>query len=353
MPSRSGSSSERPRRPRATEPVGSQTAKTVNVADADAPGPDNGFGAPDTVPSEDNSDSLDKPEPSRQKTIAVRSLSQGTVLDEDVFDGNGVLLLRSGHKITAHFLTQLERRGTVNVVSGSRRSGAEQTPEPAKSQDDGEPTEAAITAPKIEHTVATSNFDAEMPKAPAGFSGRLGLLKLKTELQEEQQGYRVLIDRCTTFIADLVNEETVELDPIAALLSRYVDMFGKDRSLGVLRIRNDACPESYLLQHGVNVAILTMNIALHMGFREDRVIEAGLGAMLHDTGMLKVPEALWKSPRKLTESELFEIRRHPRCRGDIGNGSRPGYGRFDSHRFGLGLVCSRADHELQAGYEKV
>ena len=327
MPRTRGSSSSRPRSPHVTESsVPSQGAQTVNVTDADEPGPDRRSGVPDALLSGSDSDSLDKPEPSGPRTISVRLLNEGTVLDEDIFDRKDVLLLRAGHKITANFLRQLSRRGTAEVVRGSL-SGPEPTAEtgPAKSPEsaespepgDGEQTEAAGAAPPIEPSVAISHSDAGTPDGSAGIAARLDLLKLKTELQESQRGYQVLIDCCSTLVADLIRRQPVQLDPIAALLSGYVDMFGRDRSLGVLRMQNDSSPQSYLFQHGVNVAILTMNVALHMGFREDQVIDAGLGAMLHDTGMLKVPWALWQSSRKLTQEELFEIKRHPTYVADV------------------------------------
>jgi len=61
--------------------------------------------------------------------------------------------------------------------------------------------------------------------------------------------------------------------------------------------------DEYLCQHGVNVAVISMTVALHMGFKEDQVQEVTIGAMFHDLGMLPVPRSIRMGPRSLTQIE--------------------------------------------------
>jgi len=61
----------------------------------------------------------------------------------------------------------------------------------------------------------------------------------------------------------------------------------------------------------VNVALISMAIGSHLGLDRERIMEIGLGGLLHDIGMLRVPSSIRQAPRELTEREWREIHRHP------------------------------------------
>jgi len=48
-----------------------------------------------------------------------------------------------------------------------------------------------------------------------------------------------------------------------------------------------------------------------MGMHEDEIEDLRVTALLHDIGMLSVPEAILTSPRRLSEEEMTELRGHP------------------------------------------
>ena len=54
-----------------------------------------------------------------------------------------------------------------------------------------------------------------------------------------------------------------------------------------------------------------MSIASRLDMTHEQLIEVGLGALMHDVGMLRVPDAIRLAPRGLTEPEWVEVRRHP------------------------------------------
>lgn len=63
--------------------------------------------------------------------------------------------------------------------------------------------------------------------------------------------------------------------------------------------------------HSVNVAIMSMLTAKSMEFSESRIIQIGIGALLHDIGFIKVPSyILHLSPDKFTELENEEYQNH-------------------------------------------
>jgi len=67
----------------------------------------------------------------------------------------------------------------------------------------------------------------------------------------------------------------------------------------------------YTLQHCVNVCILSLAFAHHLGYSKEQMQVIGLGALLHDIGKVKTPPGVLDKPSKLTPEEFEIIRRHP------------------------------------------
>ena len=69
--------------------------------------------------------------------------------------------------------------------------------------------------------------------------------------------------------------------------------------------------DNYTYIHSVNVAILTVSVAYHLDYSEERLVEIGMGGLLHDIGKMRIPEDILNKPGKLTDSEFAIIKRHP------------------------------------------
>jgi HD-GYP domain-containing protein (c-di-GMP phosphodiesterase class II) len=73
--------------------------------------------------------------------------------------------------------------------------------------------------------------------------------------------------------------------------------------------------------HTIKVVAVANAIGKEMGMTEDELLTLELSALLHDLGMLAVPQALITKPGTLTEEEAAEIRRHARKGGEMLEGS--------------------------------
>ena len=67
----------------------------------------------------------------------------------------------------------------------------------------------------------------------------------------------------------------------------------------------------YTMQHSVNVCILSLAFAHHLGYAKEQMQVIGLGALLHDIGKCKTPLSILDKPSKLTAEEFEQMRRHP------------------------------------------
>ncbi len=61
----------------------------------------------------------------------------------------------------------------------------------------------------------------------------------------------------------------------------------------------------------INVTILSAIMGTVLKMTSHRLIQLATGALLHDTGMVKVPKAILKKKEKLTPDEVNQIRTHP------------------------------------------
>ena len=69
--------------------------------------------------------------------------------------------------------------------------------------------------------------------------------------------------------------------------------------------------DSSLYVHSVNVFAYSTAIAKRASFSRDELLKLGLGALLHDVGMARLPEALLDKPVEPTPAELAAIMKHP------------------------------------------
>jgi HD-GYP domain-containing protein (c-di-GMP phosphodiesterase class II) len=89
--------------------------------------------------------------------------------------------------------------------------------------------------------------------------------------------------------------------------------------LNIISIDSDLLPmivsmqqpqNEYLFDHCVNVSLLGITVATHLGLDSRKITELGIGALLQDVGMLRVPESIRLAPRTLTTGERIEVRKH-------------------------------------------
>jgi len=98
----------------------------------------------------------------------------------------------------------------------------------------------------------------------------------------------------------------------------FRDIFGSimadlsNRSSILVNLSSIHSVDSYLFQHTVNVAVLSGIIGLAKGLNRMQLEELGIGAMLFDIGMTKMPERILKQPDKLSAEDRKLLETHPR-----------------------------------------
>ena len=68
--------------------------------------------------------------------------------------------------------------------------------------------------------------------------------------------------------------------------------------------------DDYTAMHNLRVCILALAFGRHLGMGPDQLEALGLGALLHDIGMVRVPDEIVNKPEALTHAEQEIMRRH-------------------------------------------
>jgi HD-GYP domain-containing protein (c-di-GMP phosphodiesterase class II) len=105
--------------------------------------------------------------------------------------------------------------------------------------------------------------------------------------------------------------QNVSNESIRSIVLLFVETYLTDKNILLNLSTMKPADGDYIYHHSLNVCILSINIAAANGYNEQQVIEIGMGALLHDVGMLLIPKTIRLKSSRLAENEWFDIQKHP------------------------------------------
>jgi len=102
------------------------------------------------------------------------------------------------------------------------------------------------------------------------------------------------------------------------IAKKTVDILVRDKELLLNSVYlSDEFDDNFVIGHTIKSTIVSVNVALSMGFSSQQIYELAIGALLHDVGMLRIPMEILKKKTPLTEMDKVEIFKHPAHALDI------------------------------------
>lgn len=239
----------------------------------------------------------------------IKSIQAGMEVSQDICDESGVLLLAAGSRINARFLELLQQRGITRVRMVTPERAAEPEVAPELEVDDG--LHSPLSRALDERLAGELQQEVIYRPVPTWRRPRLSIDDLKEHafrcVEKHQTTGLVVSDLCDA----LKCGRQVTATTLRHAVTEFVSMAAIDFDLLPLIVALQHSFDEYLFDHCVNVSLLSMALAAHLGLSRETVMVIGLGGMLHDIGMLRVPESIRLASRALTEREWEEIHRHP------------------------------------------
>lgn len=268
-----------------------------------------------TTPVEENSDT-DEVMKSGTVPLCVADMVTGRTLQFPVYDEQGVLLLAGGSIITPRFKQLLQRR-EVDKIQASAVDAANLTAPDSVDLDDcvADLEQFAAThelSSKLDSLIESGSLFVKNIGPPAsrnivlhGCSGYNAEARKKVE-DRHHASARAL----DGMMRHAINGGEGASEQIAVMAGHFLTSMTSDIDM-VLALAAEAGGDEDLSQHCLQMATLGMAIAVEMGYDAENVQRVGMCGLVHDWGMLRVPEEIRSKTRRLTPVEFHDIKKHP------------------------------------------
>jgi HD-GYP domain-containing protein (c-di-GMP phosphodiesterase class II) len=293
------------------------------------------------------------------KSIQLSDLKPGTVAENELYSERGELLIAQGVSISDRIISLMEKRNVFNLYFKSEDeaeeldkiiSGGLGTLDQLDLGDEPVDTDTIPPAPEFVHVPIRPPKTLELPEIRSIRKGKEGLNQLlqhgkaleldkiirvqnlpdrpfgvpiekkasQIPVQQRTDDYKTAISssysqalkETTDVLSSIADGAWCDARQIRAIVERFVKLFVTDRCV-LLNISGTKHSDEYLFHHALNVCLISINIAAAFGYSEQQIVEIGMGALLHDIGMLLVPDSIRFKRRKLDEDERYEIQKHP------------------------------------------
>jgi len=111
-------------------------------------------------------------------------------------------------------------------------------------------------------------------------------------------------------VTDIKNDQPISVEPLKAVIPELINSVSSGELLFLKAIQRKRYA-TWVISHSVNVAIFALKIGNGLKYTREKQGQLALAALLHDVGMVKVPNRILFKHGKLTDAEFDHIREHP------------------------------------------
>ncbi|MCA9067407.1 MAG: HD domain-containing protein [Planctomycetaceae bacterium] len=240
--------------------------------------------------------------------IAIDQMIVGRRTASDIHDEQGVLLLSAGSQVSERFL-DLMRQRKLRTLELAPEDAFSLTRKPSTGESihldrevvrklheaiDRGPLVAKNHGPEVKDTIVLHGCQAYDQK-------------VRDQLQET---HNESANTLASMMKDVIAGGRLSGNAMTTITAEYLTAMTKDMD-AVMAVAAEAGRDLHLSRHCVKMSVLAMAMAVEMGYDAGNVTTTGICGLVHDWGMVRVPAEIRQAKRKLTEFEMFEIKKHP------------------------------------------
>ena len=134
-------------------------------------------------------------------------------------------------------------------------------------------------------------------------------VELKEELKKSEKIRSEALSLVLSIMNDVKEGKTLIPSQVNDTVEKMVDSILRNRHalIGLSKMQQK---NKYIFEHAVNSCALMVAFANAFGFDSDKQQELGVGAMVHDIGMMNVSSQILNKPGKLTSYEEADLKKH-------------------------------------------
>ena len=219
------------------------------------------------------------------RLIRLDNLHEGMEAGADLYDEHNRLMLRRGATIRNAYMSRFEDMGLPALYVQDADTADIQVPQ---------------VIPHADRIKAmnnlTSTFSA-ISKATEEFR------QMSVEAAHQNLQAKKFVDNFKTITRDRA------IDAMVGDVNTLVDqLMDRDVIVGLNSIKTH---DGYTFQHSIDVAIMGLLLAKKLGWGKDRLMEFGVGCLLHDMGKIFIDKLILNKPGRLDEDEYERMKAHP------------------------------------------
>ena len=236
------------------------------------------------------------------RRIKVEDLKEGMLFSEPLFFDDGKnRVLGKMHPVSQREFTVLQQWKVPFVMTAGK--SVKKTKEVAKLVEelDAIPDEGEASTGKDakKQAKAKETVDTTILQLPD--------ILTHSELYTE---YLAIVLTLDVLLNDVKQRKPVPTRPADGIALRLRNILAVDRSRVISFILSAQIPDRDMAKALVDTAILVETIANFMKLPEDYIDDVVLGALLHDCGMLRVPDTILKKKGQLSDTEMQTVAAH-------------------------------------------
>ncbi|SEC56637.1 HD-GYP domain-containing protein [Paenibacillus sp. GP183] len=198
------------------------------------------------------------------RKVSIQVVNPGDKLARDITMDNGNALLVSGRELNTVLIQRLKAQGIDTVYIEDKLT------------EDIRPFETLNEETRL-RTIQAMRHSVTLTEDPV-LDARAAVPKLSSIFRDVFRG----------LLNDIMQQ--------GPMLIHLADLFVTD---------------DYLFHQAINVTALSIIVGVSKGYSEKQLEELGIGALLADIGMVKLPKSLWNKQSSLSAEEREQLRRHP------------------------------------------
>lgn len=236
------------------------------------------------------------------RRIKVEDLKEGMIFSEPLFFDDGKnRVLGKGHPVSERELSVLKQWKVPFVMTAGKSI--------KKSAEVTELVEELDTLPDEGGSPTAKTADKNTKKKTTEESTILQLPDILTH-SELYTEYLAIILTLDIFLTEVKNRKAISPRPIDGIALRLRNLLAANRPLAISFILSAQIPERDMAKALVDTAILAETIANFMNLPEDYIDDIILGSLLHDCGMLRIPDAILNKKTALSDTEMQTVVAH-------------------------------------------
>ncbi len=197
------------------------------------------------------------------RIMQIDSVPPGSIVERNIYSADGVVLVGHGVELTPRYIERLKSLGVQSMYIYDKRF----------------------------EDVDVHDVVSERTRSSVSSAVKKIFSKVEQSLQSE-------------------SDTAVDKGEVRSVASKIVDDLIVS-STDIVNLADLKTYDDYTYQHSVQVCILSILVAMGMGYDENRLKTLAMGVLLRDIGEVMIPPEIKNKPGKLTDEESVEMQKHP------------------------------------------